>query len=195
MGVFKKIKAKRNGTRVVLPCRVSFVHLSQPWAGAESNEPKYSVSCIVDNSDADTIRELKAAYGQALEVGVAKVWKGKKPNTESVNFKKPLKEGDKERPDDAAYAGSLFFHASSKKAVPVLNRLCEEVDADKVYSGCYALVSVNFFPYAQGSNGVSAGLNSVLFYADGEKLGGSGDGRRDFDDIEGLDEVESLDDL
>lgn len=191
----KRIKAVRNGTRVILQCRLSFVHLAEPWSGTEGNEKKYSVSCIVPKEDKETVAALKAAFEQALEEGTAKCWKGKKPNPAASNFKRPIKDGDIDRPDDAAYAGSFFFTASSKSKPATLNRLKQEIPAEEVYSGCQALVSVNLFPYAQGSNGVAAGLNSVLFYADGERLGGGGDGRHDFDDIEGLDEVDSLDDL
>lgn len=191
----KKFKAVRNGTRVILLCRLSFAHLDAPWSGTEGNEKKYSVSCIVPKEDKETVEALKEAFNQALTDGVAKCWKGKKPNPEASNFKRPLKDGDIDRQDDAAYADSIFFTASSKTQPAVLNRLKEPIDPTEAYSGCYALVSVNLFPYAQGSNGVAVGLNAVLKYADGEKLGGSGDGKHDFDDIDGLDETDSLDDL
>lgn len=195
MGKIRKIEAVRKGTRVVLQCRVSFVHLAEPWSGTEGNQKKYSVSCIVPKEDRATVKALEEAFAQALEEGTAKCWKGKKPNPRASSFKRPLKDGDVERPDDEAYAGSMYFTASSKTKPATLDRYKKEIDAEKIYSGCHCLVSVNLFPYAQGSNGVAAGLNSVLFFADGDRLSGGGDGRHDFDEIEGLDEMDDLEDL
>ena len=194
MEKIKRIKPKRNGSRVVFMCRLSYVHLDAPWSGRQDNEKKYTVSCIIPKDDKDTIDAVKAAIDEALTAGVPQVWKGVKPNLRSSNFKYPLKDGDDERPDDEAYAGAMFLSASSKTEVPVLNRLKERISPNEAYSGCYAMVSVNFFAFSKGSNGVAAGLNAVLKYADGERLGGAGDGSRDFDSYDfGVDE--SLSDL
>lgn len=194
MSNLKQIKPKRTGTRVVFLARVSFCHLDQPWSGAEGNDKKYSVSAIIPKGDKETIAEINAAIDEAYTQGVAKAWKGTKPNRKSVNFKNPLKDGDTERPDDPVYAESYFIGANSKTKVPTLNRLKEPIDPTEVYSGCYALVSVNFYAFSQGSNGIAAGLNAVLKYADGEKLSGGNSGERDFDEFD-LESDEDLDNL
>ena len=191
----KKIPVKRTGTRVVFQARLSFVHLDQPWSGTDGNEKKYSVSAIIPKGDTDIINAIREAIESAVTEGTAKCWQGKRPNVKASNFKYPLKDGDTDRDDDPVYAGAMFISASSKTQPATLNRLKEKIAPEEVYSGCYGLVSVNFFPFSKGSNGVAAGLNSVLKLYDGERLGGGGDGSRDFDDIEGLDEVEDLEDL
>ena len=68
-------------------------------------------------------------------------------------------------------------------------------DSTRVYSGCYARVSLNMFPYdAAGNKGVSAGLNNVQFLRDGESLGGRSRAADDFDALDD-DEGEDFDEL
>jgi hypothetical protein len=67
-------------------------------------------------------------------------------------------------------------------------RLQEIIDSTEVYSGCYAKVSINAFPYSvSGNKGVSFGLNHVQKLRDGDFLGGRSKAEDDFDD-EGDDE-------
>ena len=67
------------------------------------------------------------------------------------------------------------------------------VDSTEVYSGCYARVSINAFPYnVQGNKGVSFGLNHVQKIADGDYLGGRSRAADDFDDWEDDDDEDVL---
>lgn len=168
-------------TCVNFQCRLSYVHLDKPWSGADGNEPKYSVSCIIPKDDTDTIEAIKKAISAAANDGITRLWQGKAAVCKSSNFKYPLKDGDVERPDDPAYAGCMYINASSKKPVPTYNRLREPVDPEYVYSGCWALVQLGFFPFDQGSKGISGGLNMVLKMADDERLGGNTASVSDFD--------------
>lgn len=186
----RNFKARRNGTRVVFPARLSYVHLDAPWSGKEGNEPKYSVSAIIPKEDGQTLMLIREAIQAAYDEGVVKTWKGKKPNMESKNFKFPLKDGDTDRDTpDPAYAGKMFVSCNAKadRQPATLTWGKEKIDPKQIYSGCYGLVSVGFFAFDQGSAGISAGLNAVLKLYDGEPLGGSGDGSHDFDGIEGID--------
>lgn len=191
----KPFKPVLNGTKIIFLARLSYCHLDAPWSNSDDIEKKYCVSAIVSKEDKETVAALKKAVETALEEGVKKTWKGKRPNTKASNFKHPIKDGDDERPDDEVYANSIFISCNSKTPVATLNRSKEKIDPKDVYSGCYGLVSLNFFPFAAGSNGIGAGLNAVLKYADGEKLGGDNDGSKDFDGIEGLDEIDDLQDM
>ena len=186
-------KIKRNGTRVLVKGRMSFVHLDAPRAAAQGSDPKYSATVIIPKSETEIIKELNAAISQAVDEGTVKLWKGQKPNVRSSNFKFPLKDGDVERPDDEAFKGCMFFNASSKSAVPTLNKIKEPIDPVQVYSGCYAIASVNFYAFDMGSKGIAGGLNAVMKVAEGEKLGGSGSGERDFDALDFDDEDMDLD--
>jgi hypothetical protein len=88
----------------------------------------------------------------------------------------------------------MYFGANSKTAVPTLNRLQEPIPPQEIYSGCYGVVSVTFFPYAGAANGIGAGLNAVLLTEKGDKLGSGGNAAKDFEGMDlGVDD--SLNDL
>lgn len=173
-----KIKPKRTGNKVVIPCRLSYVHLDAPWSNDDKSEKKYSVSCIVSREDEETLAVIKEAIAEAKTIGKTAKWGGKEPKT----IKNPVHDGTER--DDPAYENAIYFGANSKNAVPVLNRLQDPIPATEAYSGCYALVSVTFFPYSGSSNGIGAGLNAVLKLEDGEPLGGGGDAKKDFDGMD-----------
>ena len=94
-------------TKVIVPCRLSYAHIWEPDS-VNGSEPKYSVSCIIDKDDKDTIAKIQKAIELAKEEGKGK-WGGKIP----ANLKTPLRDGDIDRPEDEAYAGCMFLNAIS----------------------------------------------------------------------------------
>lgn len=189
-----------NATKVITgKVRLSYVHLFNPQTTDDGSE-KYSTAILIPKSDKETLRKIKAAVDAAVELGKSK-WGGKIP----PNLKKPLRDGDEERPDDEAYAGHYFLNASSTNkpgiAKPIgkgpdgKTKFQEITDSTEVYSGCYAKVSLNFYPFdKKGNRGVAAGLNNVVKVQDGEFLGGRASvndefADEDFDvDVDGDDE-------
>lgn len=149
--------------------RLSYAKLFTPATAPGSDTPKYSTAVLIDKTDKATIGKINAAIEEAKEQGKAK-WGGKIP----AKLKTPLRDGDEEKPDDPNYAGKMFFNCSSIKRPGVVDRdLNPILDADEVYSGCYARVAVNFYPFdTNGNRGIAAGLNHVQKLADGERLGG-----------------------
>ncbi|SDG48322.1 DUF2815 family protein [Desulfosporosinus hippei] len=158
--------------------RLSYTHIFQPQA-IDGGDEKYSTAILIPKSDKDTLRKIKAAVDAAKELGKSKWPNGKIP----ANCKTPLRDGDEERPDDEAYAGHYFLNASSKNkpgiAKPVgkgadgKTKFQEITDSTEVYSGCYAKVSLNFYPFdTKGNRGIAAGLNNVVKVQDGDFLGG-----------------------
>jgi len=178
--------------------RLSYCHIFEPRPDDDGNE-KYSCSILIPKSDKETLRKIKAAVDAAVELGKSK-WGGKVP----ANLKKPLRDGDEERPDDEAYAGHYFLNATSKTrpgiAKPIGKgpdgkmKFQEITDSTEVYSGCYAKVSLNFYPFdAKGNRGVAAGLNNVVKVQDGDFLGGRSSVNDDFAD-ENFDDVVDISD-
>lgn len=175
------VKAKRTGTKVTTgKVRLSYAHLFEPHA-IEGNEPKYSVSIIIPKTDTDTLKAIKEAVNEAKEQGKGK-WGGKVP----PNIKTPLRDGDAERPDDEAYANCYFLNASSKNKPGIVDQNVHAVmDATEVYSGCYARLTLNFYPFsASGNKGIAAGLGNVQKLEDGEPLGGFTRAEDDFEALE-----------
>lgn len=174
----------QNNTKVIVPCRFSYAHIFEPDS-INGSEPKYSVSCIIDKSDTETIAKIKKAVETAKEEGKGK-WGGKIP----ANLKLPLRDGDIDRPDDEAYAGSYFLNANSRQAPQVVdNRVQPILDQSEVYSGCYGRVSVTFYAYnSNGNKGVAAGLGNVQKLRDGEPLGSRVNATDEFDAVEAEDD-------
>lgn len=175
------IKATRIGTKVTTgKVRLSYAHLFEPHA-IEGNEPKYSVSVIIPKTETETLKAIKEAVAEAKEQGKTK-WGGKVPPA----LKTPLRDGDEERPDDEAYKNCYFLNASSKNKPGIVDKSVQPVlDATEVYSGCYARLTLNFYPFsASGNKGVAAGLGNVQKLEDGEPLGGFTRAEDDFDSVE-----------
>jgi hypothetical protein len=165
--------------------RLSYTHIFEAQS-MDGGDAKFSTAILIPKSDKETLRKIKAAIDAAKEQGKSK-WGGKIP----ANCKTPLRDGDEERPDDEAYAGHYFLNASSKNkpgiAKPIgkdangKTKFAEITDTTEVYSGCYAKVSLNFYPFdAKGNRGVAAGLNNVVKVQDGDFLGGRSNVNDDF---------------
>lgn len=150
--------------------RLSYAQLFTPKAAPGSTKEKYSVSVIIPKSDKKTIAKIEAAVNKAKELGKSSKWGGKIP----ANVKTPLRDGDIDRPEDPAYAGTFFFNCSSERKPGIVDAALNPIlDPTEVYSGCYGRVNVNFYAYdSNGNRGVAAGLNHVQKIEDGEPLGG-----------------------
>ena len=173
-----------NNTKVIIPCRFSYAHIFEPNA-INGSEPKYSISLIIDKQDKDTVAKIKKAVELAKEEGKGK-WGGKIP----ANLKLPLRDGDVDRPDDEAYAGSYFVNANSRQAPQVVDRQVQPIiDQSEVYSGCYGRVSVTFYAYnSNGNKGIAAGLGNVQRLRDGEPLGSRANAKDEFDAVDADDD-------
>lgn len=169
--------------------RLSYTHVFTPKPD-DNGVDKYSTAILIPKTDKVTLQKIQAAVNAAKEQGKSK-WGGKIP----ANAKTPLRDGDEERPDDEAYAGHYFLNASSKNkpgiAKPVgkdangKTKFAEITDTTEVYSGCYAKVSLNFYPFdAKGNRGVAAGLNNLVKVQDGDFLGGRSSVGDDFSETE-----------
>ena len=79
-----------NLTKVIVPCRLSYAHLWEPDS-INGSEPKYSVSCIIDKNDKETIAKIKKAIEVAKDEGKGK-WGGKIPaNLKSLSVPEPMR--------------------------------------------------------------------------------------------------------
>ena len=149
--------------------RLSYEHLFTAYSRDPNQPPKYSVTVLITKSRID------AAIAAATQNGIAKCWNGVKPPIVAV----PVYDGDGVRPTSGEpfgdeCKGCWVFTASSKQPPQVVDPgLNPIINASEVYSGCYARVNVNFFPYnSNGKRGIGCGLNCVQKLEDGEPLGG-----------------------
>ena len=156
--------------------RFSYAHVFQP-AETLNGDLKYSVSLIIDKNDKETIAAINKAF-EEVKAENQDIFKG----VSAKLIKGGLRDGDEERPNDAAYANSYFVNANSKLKPALFDENSQAIiDPSELVSGDYGRASVNFFAYnAGGSKGVGCGLNSLMKLESGEKLGGAVASAADF---------------
>ena len=164
-------------------CRLSYANI---WQAKSINggAPKFSTSILIPKSDTKTIAKVKAAIQAAYEEGEGKLKGNSKSAPSLASLKTPLRDGDTERPDDAAYAGHWFLNANSNTAPGVVDASREPIyDTSEIYSGVYARVSLAFYAFnSNGNRGIACGLQNIQKVRDGESLGGKTKAEDDFDD-------------
>lgn len=161
--------------------RWSFANVWEPKS-INGSTPKYSVSLIIPKSDTRTVGKIKSAIEAAYREGEAKLKGNGKSVPPLAAIKNPLRDGDIERPDDAAYANSYFINANATTAPgvvdvdrnPILSR-------SEVYSGVFGRASISFYAFnSNGNKGIACGLNNLQKIRDGEPLGGRASAEDDF---------------
>jgi len=149
---------------------------------------KYSANVVLlDDKEAEKIRDIR-------QVALEEVFEGKVP-------KKlrdwTLRKGADE--DFEASYGHLYINAKSSadKKLPVLRRVEGKLEpTEDVYPGCYVNVSVTAFAYPGDAKkkidpGVTLSLNAVMFWKDGERIGGGFD-ESSFDNFDSEADEESF---
>ncbi len=155
--------------------RLSYEHLFKPYAHNPGQDERYSVTVLIPKSDIASKQRIDAAIAAATQAGISKCWNGAKPPIIAI----PVYDGDGVRPTSGEpfgdeCKGHWVFTAYGKLPPQVVDlNLNPIITPSDVYSGCYARVNVNFFPYnSNGKRGIGCGLNCVQKLEDGEPLGG-----------------------
>lgn len=123
--------------------RWSYANVWEPKS-INGGAPKFSVSLIIPKSDTKTIAKIKAAIEAAYAEGESKL-KGSSKSVPALSaIKTPLRDGDKERPDDLAYAGSYFINANSATAPGIV-----DADLNPILHIDHAALGEGFFQAAK----------------------------------------------
>lgn len=179
-----KTKSKEGNPRKAMTpkFRVSFPQLFEPSAMDETSKKKYAVTMLFPK-DTD-LSALEDAYEAALEDGVERLWKGKKPK----NLRSPFRDADEEDDymDKEGYKGHIFIRASSLDKPGVVDRDKVKItDPMEIYAGCYARATVVAYAYdVAGNRGVAFGLQNIQKLKDGEAFSGRMKAEDEFDEWE-----------
>lgn len=152
------------------PVRISYVHVWEAKAMEGGEKAKFSVTPAIPKTDKAMIEKIQKAVEAAKQEGLAKCWGGKIP----PSLKLPLRDADKDRPDDAGLKGSYFMGCNSTDQPTVIDRARNPItDKSQVYSGMFAFLSLSIYPYASGgSKGIACTIDHIMKWSDGEKLDG-----------------------
>ncbi len=172
-----------NPTKVITGPRTRWSY-ANVWdaKSIDGGTPKFSVSLIIPKTDTATVGRIKAAIQAAYEEGEGKLKGSSKIAPPLEAIKNPLRDGDKERPGDAAYAGSYFINANSATAPGIVDADRNPIiERSEVYSGVYGRASISFYAFnSNGNRGIACGLNNLQKISDGEPLGGRARAEDDF---------------
>jgi hypothetical protein len=174
-------------TKVVFgPCRLSYTHVFTKYApDGDTDNGKYMTNVLIPKSEKETVKALQQAIEAAKKSGIVSKWGGKEPK----NLELPLRDGDTDK-DDEVYEDCFFINAKSSTRPGICDKNKNPiVDEEEIYSGVYAYVSVSFYPYDKnGNRGIACGLNNIMKFKDGERLGGRTSAENDFADIDAEDD-------
>lgn len=156
--------------------RMSFVHLSKPYAYQPGMPEKYSVTCLLPKTDTATKARMDQAIQLATQKGVQDKWSGIAP----PNIPNPVWDGDGVKSDGTPFGpeckGCWVFTASTgadNRPEVVDTAGNPIINMSDLYSGMYGRVNINAFPYfSAGKKGIGFGLGPVQKTRDGEALGG-----------------------
>lgn len=163
--------------------RLSYPALFEPKAGPEGGDPKYSAAFIMDKDnnapEVTAVRDgiLTVARAQWGESNVK--WSDgklmlKKADGKAMLVKTCLRDGS-EKPDSPELENAMFFNASSKNPVPVVDRnpgIALTAASGRPYGGCYVNASVRLWVQDSAfGKRVNCALAAVQFAADGKAFG------------------------
>ena len=185
-----------NPTKVITGKRtvMSYLNVNEPKAPMGGGTPKYSVSLIIPKSDTVTIAKIRSAIQAAYDEGQSKLKGNSKIVPALEDIKTPLRDGDKERKGDDAYANAYFVNANSTTKPGVVDADRNPIlDSSELYSGIIGRACINFYAFnSNGNRGIACGLNNIQKLADGTPLGGHSRAEDDFADLDDDDDEDFL---
>ena len=185
-----------NPTKVITGKRtvMSYLNVNEPKTPMGGGTPKYSVSLIIPKSDTVTIAKIRSAIQAAYDEGQSKLKGNSKCVPALEDIKTPLRDGDKARKGDDAYANAYFVNANSTTKPGVVDADRNPIlDSSELYSGIIGRASINFYAFnSNGNRGIACGLNNIQKLADGTPLGGHSRAEDDFADLDDEDDDEDF---
>lgn len=171
------------------PCRLSYTHLFNKYSpDGDPANGKFMTNVLIPKNEKETVKAIQQAIEAGKKAAILSKWGGKEPKKLDL----PLRDGDTDKEDDV-YADHYFINAKCNTRPGIVDKnKAPIVDEEEMYSGVWAIVSVTFYGYdVSGNRGVACGLNNVMKFKDGERLGSRTSAENDFADID----MEDDDDL
>ena len=185
-------KAMKNPCKVITGPKTvfSYLNVNEPKTPLGGGTAKYSVSLIIPKSDTITVAKIRAAIEAAYKDGESKLKGTSKYLPALDDIKTPLRDGDKDRKGDEAYANAWFLNANSTTKPGVVDADRQPIiETSELYSGIIGRASITFYAYnSNGNKGIACGLNNLQKLSDGTPLGGHSRAEDDFADLDDDDE-------
>ena len=163
-------------------CTFSYLNCWSPRLVPGATKAKYSVVLLIPKDDDETVTKIHASIKAAYEKGQDTL-KGADDTVPAIeDILLPLKDGDKDRPNDKAYAGCWFLKASSSTAPGVIDSCFQRITKhSEMYSGVKGRASITFYAFnAVTSRGIAVGLNNLQKIANGTPIARKVTAQEDF---------------
>lgn len=179
---------KLDGSRVTVQGRLRYPNVFKPRSVTPGGEEKYNTTILIPKTDTNAKQAIDKALKEAENAGMSGKWNGAKPPV----VPNPVWDGDGVKangdPFDDVCKGHWVITANAKADYPpkVVDRTLQPVmNQSEIYSGVWANVAINFFPYAfAGKKGIGAGLGNIQKVKDDQALAGERSITQDFEPIE-----------
>lgn len=162
--------------------RFSYPYVFKP-RDDDDGEGRYTLMILVPKKDKEGVAKIKKAIRAALIANKEKL-KIRDVDDLPSNFNYPLRDGDKEK-DEEAYDGMFFMNCNAQRKPGVVGKNPQKAitDPEELYPGCYGRASLNFYAYDfKGKKGIGCGLNNLQKLREGDRLDGGKSAFEDFDD-------------
>ncbi|MEG1159349.1 MAG: DUF2815 family protein [Acidaminococcaceae bacterium] len=172
------------------PCRLSYTHVFAKYApDGDADNGKFMTNILIPKEEKETIKAINAAIEAGKKAAIISKWGGKEPKKLDM----PLRDGDIDKENDDTYDDHFFVNAKSNTRPGLCDKYKNPiVDEEEIYSGVWGIVSVTFYGYdVSGNRGVACGLNNIMKFKDGDRLGGRTSAESDFADVD-MDEDDDL---
>jgi hypothetical protein len=181
--------------RVTVKAVLSYANIFEPYIDPKkpTEKGKYKVLLLIDKTDKESVRKIKAAIKHVEAKMVTEKYAGKVPKKAIPNT---FNDGDEDK-EGEEYEGRYYINVSKHIKPAIVDRKRNPItDPEEVYSGCVANVCIEFYYYwREDSKGITASLEGIQKISDGAPLGASRVKAEDvFDELED-EEFEDEDDL
>ncbi len=132
------------------------------------DEPKFTVSLLIDKTDAQTLKTIKENYDQVLNAD----FEGTLPYGAKPGY---LIDGAVRYPNDPFYEGKWILNCNQNADRPpqVLDENRQPImDKSQAHSGCIGHALISFYGYQGGSKGIGCSIHGVMITGKGVDLGG-----------------------
>ena len=155
---------------------LNYVNIKEPRANGLYQEPKYSTTILIPK-ESNTMDKVYEAMYNATKNGL-EIWGGQVPG----DLITCLKDGDETGKEE--YKNHFYINATSKYRPQVVDKDLKLLNPEKLYSGCFARVSINFYPYnhrESNNKGISCELLNIQKLKDGNRIINRASAVDDFD--------------
>lgn len=151
--------------RIVIYCRLAYLNCWKPIQ--MYGKQIYSLVALVNKDDQQTINLIRSTIESVRQQSVSK-W----GNSLLSGNKSPLHDGDIEKPDNPIFKNCYYLNAKCKEPPQIVDQNVQPItNPDLVYSGCFANISLLFYPFNYGANkGIGVWLGNIQLVKSGGRI-------------------------